>query len=61
MLSSAVGLYVTTYYIGGALGGFVPAVAWQRDGWAGVVAVVMVMLIGMMALAIWQWPRRVVA
>ena len=59
--SSAVGLYVTIYYIGGALGGFVPAVAWHRDGWPGVVAVVAVVLVGMMALAAWQWPRRAVA
>ena len=56
--SSAVGLYVTTYYIGGALGGFVPALAWQAHGWAGVVALLIPIFAIMFALAAWQWPHQ---
>ncbi len=37
--SSAAGLYVTFYYIGGSVGAVVPAWFWSRYGWRGVVAV----------------------
>lgn len=57
--STAVGLYVTIYYIGGALGGFVPALAYHAAGWPGVVVLVGCVFIGMMALASWYWPGRV--
>ena len=59
--STAVGLYVTTYYIGGALGGFVPALAYQGAGWPGVVALVACVFAAMLALAAWQWPRKALA
>jgi MFS transporter, YNFM family, putative membrane transport protein len=42
--SSAVGLYVTCYYIGGSVGGVLPGFAWERWGWPGVVALVLAML-----------------
>ncbi len=35
--STAVGLYVSTYYIGGALGAVLPAGLWHRFGWPGCV------------------------
>lgn len=54
--SSAVGMYVTAYYVGGALGGVVPALAWERAGWPGVVGVILLVLAGMAALA--PAPRR---
>lgn len=57
--STAVGLYVTIYYIGGALGGFVPALAYHAAGWPGVVVLVGCVFGAMMALAAWQWPGRV--
>ena len=38
--SSAVGLYVTLYYIGGALGGLLPGWAWHHGGWPGVVVLI---------------------
>ncbi len=47
--SAAVGMYVTTYYVGGALGGVVPALAWAAMGWGGVVAAVLP------ALAVLAW------
>ena len=52
--SAAVGLYVTIYYVGGALGGIVPGVLWPRDGWPGVVAVIYLAL-GMMFAASLAW------
>jgi MFS transporter, YNFM family, putative membrane transport protein len=38
--SSAVGLYVTCYYIGGSVGGVLPGLAWSRGGWPACVALV---------------------
>ncbi|HUC66772.1 MAG TPA: MFS transporter [Stellaceae bacterium] len=42
--SSAVGLYVTCYYIGGSVGGVLPGFAFERFGWPGAVATVLSML-----------------
>lgn len=42
--SSAVGLYVTCYYIGGSVGGVLPGFAFERYGWPGAVATVLAML-----------------
>ena len=53
--SSAVGLYVTVYYIGGALGGLVPGSVWGHAGWAGVVALLVTVLGGMGALGMRFW------
>ena len=35
--STAAGLYVTVYYIGGSLGAIAPAWFWAREGWSGCV------------------------
>ena len=54
--SAAVGMYVTAYYVGGALGGVVPALAWGAAGWAGVVWLVLPVF-GVMAGLGWRyWP-----
>ena len=55
--STAVGLYVTCYYVGGSLGGVVPAWIWSHLGWPGCVA--LVLLVQAMALTVtWLvWPR----
>jgi predicted MFS family arabinose efflux permease len=45
--SSAVGLYVSIYYVGGALGGVLPAGLWHRFGWPGCVALACAMIAGM--------------
>lgn len=54
--STAVGLYVTCYYIGGSLGGVLPAGIWSHLGWPGCVA--LTLLVQAVALAIaWRvWP-----
>ena len=38
--SSAVGLYVTAFYMGGSLGAFLPGLVWERGGWPACVAMV---------------------
>ena len=55
--STAVGMYVTCYYVGGSLGGVAPAGIWAHFGWPGCVA--LVLLVQMAALAVtWAvWPR----
>jgi YNFM family putative membrane transporter len=53
--SSAVGLYVSSYYAGGAVGGVVPAAAYAGWGWPGVVALAIAVLAIMAALALAAW------
>jgi YNFM family putative membrane transporter len=38
--SSAVGLYVTAFYVGGSMGAFLPGLAWDAGGWPACVAMV---------------------
>lgn len=38
--SVAAGVYVSSYYLGGALGAVVPAPAWQRGGWPATLALI---------------------
>ena len=53
--STAVGLYVTTYYIGGAAGGILPAPLWRLYGWAGVAGLLLLVACGIIALARHAW------
>jgi predicted MFS family arabinose efflux permease len=56
--SSAVGLYVTCYYIGGSVGGALPGLAWHAAGWPGCVATVAAVLLVMAVLVrrFWRQP-----
>ena len=56
--STAVGLYVTSYYVGGSLGGVAPAGVWAHLGWPGCVA--LVVAVQAVALLVTQavWPRH---
>jgi MFS transporter, YNFM family, putative membrane transport protein len=55
--SSAVGLYVTWYYVGGSVGGALPGAVWSRAGWPGCVGLVIVVLL-LIALLAWRfWDR----
>ncbi len=38
--SSAAGLYVGMYYLGGCLGAILPGCVWKETGWAGCVAII---------------------
>ncbi len=49
--SSAVGLYVTAFYVGGSMGAFLPGLAWEQAGWAGAIAMVLAVLAAMAVVA----------
>ena len=53
--STAVGLYVTCYYVGGSLGGVVPGGLWHRFGWPGCVALVAAVQAAMLVVALLFW------
>src|SRR6478752_6624589 len=48
--SAAVGLYVTSFYIGGTFGGWLPALAYEAGGWPYSLALVIGMLAIMAAI-----------
>jgi len=56
--STAVGLYVTAYYVGGSFGGVVPAGPWHSYGWPGCVAIVAVLQAAMLGVAAATWRPR---
>jgi predicted MFS family arabinose efflux permease len=55
--SSAVGLYVTAYYLGGSIGAVIGGLAWHAAGWFGCVALVCAMLAVMAALVMRFWDE----
>ncbi|HEY7242532.1 MAG TPA: MFS transporter [Xanthobacteraceae bacterium] len=55
--SSAVGLYVTSFYVGGSMGAFLPGLAWNSGGWPACVAMVIAMLAGMAGIAALTFAR----
>lgn len=56
--ASAVGLYVTCYYLGGSAGAVVPGIAWMTAGWPGCVGLVIATLILMALLVARFWHRE---
>jgi MFS family permease len=56
--SSAVGLYVTIYYIGGGAGAVIPGYAWSIAGWPGCVAIVAVVVALLTLVAQLFWRAR---
>jgi predicted MFS family arabinose efflux permease len=54
---AALGLYSSCYYVGGSLGGVLPAAAWSHAGWPGVVALIS-SAGAISALAIYRLLRR---
>jgi MFS transporter, YNFM family, putative membrane transport protein len=55
--STAVGLYVTSFYVGGSVGGVLPGFAWALGHWPAVVAVVAAMLAIMAVIVMLVWPK----
>jgi MFS transporter, YNFM family, putative membrane transport protein len=53
--SSAVGVYVSCYYVGGSVGGVVPGLAWNAAGWPGCVALTALVLVAMAAIVWAAW------
>ena len=54
----AVGLYATSYYLGGSLGGALPATLWERGGWPACVALVLAVQALTVSLAWAFWKDR---
>jgi MFS transporter, YNFM family, putative membrane transport protein len=59
--SSAVGLYVTCFYIGGSFGAALGGLAWTLARWPACVALVVAMLLLMAGIVFFAWARRVPA
>ena len=57
--SSAVGLYVTSFYIGGSFGAALGGVAWTIAGWPACVALVAAMLAIMARIVALAWAPRI--
>jgi predicted MFS family arabinose efflux permease len=55
--SSAVGLYVTSFYFGGAFGATLGGFAWTIAGWPGCVAMIALMLTVMGVIVATAWAR----
>lgn len=57
--SSAVGLYVTSFYVGGSVGASLPGLTWHSYGWPAAVAMALAMLT-LMAIVValgWREPE----
>jgi predicted MFS family arabinose efflux permease len=59
--SSAVGLYVTSFYLGGSVGAAVGGLAWGYGGWPACVTLVVAMLLVIASIVFFGWTRRVPA
>ena len=57
--SSAVGLYVTSFYGGGSFGAALGGVAWTLGGWPACVALVAAMLAVIAAVVFFGWARGI--
>ena len=57
--SAAVGLYVTSFYLGGSVGGVLPGLTWTYAGYPGAVAMVLVILTFVALMAGLYWPAKV--
>ena len=53
--SSAVGLYASTFYVGGSAGAFLTGIAWTTAGWSGCVAVIVAMQVIMAIIVLAAW------
>jgi predicted MFS family arabinose efflux permease len=54
-VSSAVGLYVTGFYVGGSVGAYLPGHFWAFGGWPGTVALIIVSLAIMLIIVALSW------
>jgi predicted MFS family arabinose efflux permease len=56
--SSAVGLYVTSFYIGGSFGALIPGLVYEAAGWPACAAIVIAMLVAMGLVVTLLWERK---
>src|SRR6202790_4359255 len=54
--SSAIGLYVSSFYVGGSVGGYLAGIVWNHAGWPAVVALSAAVLavMGMIVVLVWS-------
>jgi YNFM family putative membrane transporter len=57
--ASAVGLYVTAYYVGGSFGATVPASFWSFGGWPACIGLIVFVQLFTMLVAARYWKYRV--
>lgn len=55
--SAAVGLYVSSFYLGGTVGGWLPGLAYESGGWPASMLTVMAMIATMAAIVIVFWKE----
>lgn len=55
--TSAIGIYATTYYVGGSIGAVLPGLTWSMGGWPAVVAMAVAMQILMATVIAIFWTR----
>ncbi|MFL5271286.1 MAG: MFS transporter [Anaeromyxobacteraceae bacterium] len=55
---AAAGVYVSCYYVGGSVGGVLPAAAWRLGGWPACVALVVAVQLATIALALRSWHAQ---
>ena len=55
--SAAVGLYVTSFYVGGTFGGYLPALAYEAAGWPASLALVLGMIAIQAAIVAVAWKN----
>jgi predicted MFS family arabinose efflux permease len=53
----AIGMYATAYYLGGSVGGSVPAAMWNRGGWPACVGFILAVETVILAIA-WNFWRK---
>ncbi|NWC88933.1 MFS transporter [Pseudomonas reactans] len=53
--AGAVGVYLTCYYLGGSCGAIVPALIWERWGWAGCVVLIITFQVLTLLIALTGW------
>ncbi|HEY0205971.1 MAG TPA: hypothetical protein VGC15_17660 [Acetobacteraceae bacterium] len=49
---------MTSYYIGGSMGGILPAGVWAHTGWPGCVALVVAVQAAAVVVTQAAWPRH---
>jgi predicted MFS family arabinose efflux permease len=55
--SAAVGLYVTSFYVGGTFGGWLPGLAYEAGGWTASLALIVGMIAIMAAIVATSWKQ----
>jgi len=55
--SAAVGLYVTSFYVGGSFGGWLPGLAYEAGGWPASLALVIGMIAIMALVVATSWKQ----